>query len=60
MCHVMYAFQMGNIPILNLACDTIAHPLENIHTINSKRDQFSSSICIKIPHVFQNTHDNLS
>jgi hypothetical protein len=43
----MYVFQMGSIFILNLANDTIAHPLENIDTINSKGHQISSNICIE-------------
>jgi hypothetical protein len=53
MCHAMYVFQMGNIFILNLANDTIAHTLENIDTISSKGHQISSNICIEnIPMFF--------
>jgi hypothetical protein len=35
MCHVMNAFQVGNIFILYLVCNTILHPLENIYIVNT-------------------------
>lgn len=36
MCHVVNAFQMRRKLILDLVNKTIAHPLENIDTINLK------------------------
>ncbi len=60
MCHAMHAFQMGGIFILHLASNTIAHALENIHSISPKGYQVYNNIyIIKTIMFFQSTHNNL-
>ncbi len=47
MCHAVNAFQMGGKLILDLANNTILHPLENIDIVIPKGNQFFSNIYIK-------------
>jgi hypothetical protein len=58
--HEMNAFQMGGILNFHLIGKTIMHPLENIHPISPKGNQFCNNVYIrKTTMFFQSTHNNL-